>query len=162
MTRFVIVLPAALLFTAACDSKPEAKPAAAADAKSEADAKPVKNKYTEEREKKAAAAKKAEEDKKAKIAEITVIPEGTKIPKKASAACEQVVEAQRNFMKKFHPDIEEAALTTQLGLVGKQCNEMKNIKVAMCQKFALDATTDDLQKSINEYLPVCMEKYPEG
>jgi hypothetical protein len=108
---------------------------------------------------KEAAAIKEAADIKIEIEKITVIPEGTKIPKKPAEACEMVVEAQRGFMKKFHGQVEEAALTTQLGLLRKQCTDMNDVKVAMCQKFALEATTELLQKSINEYLPVCMGKY---
>jgi hypothetical protein len=31
----------------------------------------------------------------------------------------------------------------------------------MCQKYALDATTELLKGAINEYLPACMKKYPK-
>lgn len=149
----------------ACDSKPAtaaADPKADAKAKEEADAKARVEKRKTDREAKEAAAKKEAEDIAAKIQVVTVIPEGTKIPKKPAEACEMVVAAQSGFMKKFHPQIEEAALTTQLGLLRKQCNDMGNAKVAMCQKFALEATDELLQKSINEYLPACMAKYEKG
>jgi hypothetical protein len=158
-----LLLPLALV--GACDNKPAAAaadPKADAKAKEDADAKARIEKRKQEREAKDAAAKKEAEDIAAKIQQVTVIPDGTKIPKKPAEACEQVVAAQSGFMKKFHPQIEEAALTTQLGLLRKQCNEMGNAKVAMCQKFALEATDALLQKSINEYLPACMAKYEKG
>lgn len=150
------------VFAMACDSAPAtaaADPKADAKAKEDADAKARIEKRRLDREAKVAAEAKQAEDIKAEIEKVTVIPEGTKMPKKATEACELVVEAQRGFMTKFHGQIEEAALTTQLGLLRKQCAEMNDVKVAMCQKFALEATTELLQKSINEYLPVCMGKY---
>lgn len=162
----VVALAALASFTAlGCDSQPAAAaadPKADAKAKEDAEATARIAKRKADREAKEAAAKKEAEDIKAKIEQVTVIPEGTKMPKKAADACEQVVAAQSGFMKKFHGQIEEAALTTQLGLLRKQCLEMGNIKVAMCQKFALEATDELLQKSINEYLPVCMGKYEKG
>ena len=146
----------------ACDSAPAAAaadPKAEAAAKEEADSKARIEKRKLEREAKEVAAKKQIEDIKVEIEKVTVIPEGTKIPKKPAEACEMVVAAQRGFMKKFHGQIEEAAVTTQLGLLRKQCIDMNDTKVAMCQKFALEATNELLQKSINEYLPACMGKY---
>lgn len=160
------VLLAALLGPGlACDNKPaeaKADPAVDAKAKEDAEAKARIEKRRQEREKKEADAKQAEADIAAKIQQITVIPDGTKMPKKIAEACEQVVQAQSGFMKKFHPQIEESALTTQLGLLRKQCTDMNDVKVAMCQKFALEATDEQLQKSINEYLPACMGKYGKG
>jgi hypothetical protein len=150
------------LVVGACDSAPAtaaADPKADAKAKEDEEAKARIEKRRLEREAKAAAEAKQVEDIKAEIQKVTAIPEGTKIPKKPAEACEMVVNAQRGFMKKFHGQVEEAALTTQLGLLRKQCLEMNDVKVAMCQKFALEATNELLQKSINEYLPVCMEKY---
>jgi hypothetical protein len=149
----------------ACDNTPEKSkvdPAAEAKAKEEAELEARLAKRKQDREAKEAAAKKEQEDIVARIQEVTVIPEGTKIPKKPAEACEQVVAAQTGFMKKFHPQIEEAALTTQLGMLRKQCLEMGNAKVAICQKFALEATDELLQKSINEYLPACMAKYEKA
>ncbi len=144
-------------------SPPAAAPAAD-DGKAEAEkAKKEEEDRLEKRKQERLAADKAKEDEaaaiKAKIAEVTVIPEGTKLPKKVADACAQVVTAQTEFMKRHHPDTEESAVATQTGMLGKQCNEMGDISVAMCQKFALDATDDLLKSSINEYLPVCMEKY---
>jgi hypothetical protein len=152
---FVVVL------SLGCDSKPApaADPKADAKAQEDAEAKARIEKRKQEREAKEAAAKKEAEDIAAKIQQVTVIPDGTKIPKKIGEACEQVVAAQTGFMKKFHPQIEAAALTTQTGLLRKQCTDMNKPKVAMCQKFALEATDELLQKSINEYLPACMAKY---
>ncbi len=153
---------ALLLAAGACDSTaaaPAADPKADAKAKEDADAKARIEKRKQEREAKEAAGVKEKADIAAKILEISVIPEGTKIPKKIAEACEMVVKAQGGFMKKFHPQVEESGVTTQLGLLSKQCLEMGNIKVALCQKFALEATTDLVAKSINEYLPTCMAKY---
>jgi hypothetical protein len=149
-----------LLALAGCDKSepaPKADDAAKKEAQ-DADQAARLEQRKKDREAKAEAEKKAKEDKVKKIQEITAIPEGTKMPKKPIEACNLVVEAQRGFMKRFHPQIEEAALTTQLGLLAKQCKE-QDVKISMCQKFALDATTDDLKGDINEYLPVCMEKY---
>ncbi len=162
-TKTLLVL-APLLF-AGCDSggsTAKVDPAVEDKAKEEAETKARMEKRKQEREAKEAAAKKEQEDIVAKIEQITVIPDGTKMPKKVADACEQVVNAQRGFMKKFHPQVTEDALTTQLGLLRKQCVEMNDIKVSMCQKFALEATDELLQKSINEYLPVCLKKYGKG
>jgi hypothetical protein len=162
MYRLSLALPLSLSFVlSGCDSNaaPKTDPAVEARAKEEAEYEERRKKRKEEREAKVVADKKAEEDLLAKIEEVTVIPEGTKIPKKASEACDQVVAAQRAFMGKYHPDIDEAGLTTQLGMLAKQCNEMGNATISMCQKFALEATTEELSPKINEYLPVCMRKY---
>jgi hypothetical protein len=161
MSRAAIVL-AACFALSACDDSSKPSPQAEAEqkaAKEDADRKERLAERAKEREAKAEAEKQAEEDLKQKVQEVTVIPEGTKLPKKPTQACDQVGEAQLNFMKKFHPEVPESALTTQIGMIKKQCNEMKKIPVAMCQKFALDATTDELKGAINDYLPACMEKY---
>lgn len=160
-----LVLFAFVVAAAGCDSKaaaPAADPAADAKAKEEADSKARIEKRKQEREAKDLAEKQTKEAIAAKIIEVSVIPEGTKLPKKPAEACAMVVEAQRGFMKKFHPQIDEAMLTTQLGLLLKQCMEMNDVKVAVCQKFALDATDELLKGSINEYLPACMGKYGKG
>jgi len=73
-----------------------------------------------EREAKEVAAKKEAEDIKVEIEKVSTIPEGAKMPKKPAEACELVVAAQRGFMKKFHGQVEEAALTTQLGWLRSQ------------------------------------------
>jgi hypothetical protein len=161
-TLFTAFCP--LVLAAGCDSQaaPKPDPAVEEKAKQDADVEARIAKRKAEREAKEVAAKKEAEDIKVKIEEVTVIPEGTKMPKKIADACEQVVTAQSGFMKKFHPQVEDAALTTQLGLLRKQCLEMGDVKVVMCQKFALEATTELLAKSINEYLPVCMKKYGSG
>ena len=161
-TLFVVLCP--LVWASACDAGAPAKadPAVEDKAKEEAETKARMEKRRQDREAKEAAGKKQEEDIKVELEKVTVIPEGTKMPKKIADACEQVVKAQSGFMKKFHPQVEEAALTTQLGLLRKQCLEMADVKVVMCQKFALEATTELLAKSINEYLPICMRKYSGG
>ncbi len=163
--KLVFVLGIAGLSTLAlsgCDSgtpAPQPNAAAADQAKEDAELEARLEARKKERLAKSEEEKRKQEEIAQKIAEITVIPDDAKIPKKVADACEQVVEAQKGFMKKFHSQVEEAALTTQLGMLRKQCNEMNDPKVAMCQKYALDATTEELQKSINEYLPKCMEKY---
>lgn len=163
LARAFVVLAIPGLF-AACDSKPApaADPKADAKAKEDAEAKARVEKRKQEREAKEAAAEKEKATIAARIQEITVVPDGTKLPKKIAEACELVVGAQRGFMKKFHPQIDESMLTTQLGLLRKQCTDMNDVKVAMCQKFAIDATDDLLKGSINEYLPACMGKYGKG
>ncbi len=151
-----------VLASLACDSSSapaKTDPAEDAKAKEDAETKARLEKRKQEREAKAAAEEQAKKDLAAEIERVTVIPEGTKLPKKPEQACDGVVEAQRGFMKKYHPTVEEAAVTTQVGLIRKQCMDMKDIKVATCQKFALDATTDQLKGAINEYLPACMTKY---
>jgi hypothetical protein len=160
-----VLLSTALLgFVVACDDSSAAKPdpAAAKQAQEDAELEARLEARKQERLAAAEAEKREQEEIEAEIENITVIPEGTQLPKKPADACEQVVEAQRGFMGKFHPDIDESALTTQLGMLAKQCNEMADVKVAMCQKFALEATTDRLKGKINEYLPVCLRKYGEG
>jgi len=156
-----LALPTALASLACDNSSTPAKadPAEETKAKEDAEAKARIEKRKQEREAKAAAEEQGKKDLAAAIERVTVIPEGTKLPKKPEQACDGVVEAQRGFMKKFHPNIEEAAVTTQVGLIRKQCIDMKDIKVATCQKFALEATTDQLKGAINEYLPACMTKY---
>ena len=159
--RAAIVL-AACFALPACDDSTKPDPQKQAEekaAKEDADRKARLEARAKEREAKAAAEKQAEEDLKKKVQEVTVIPEGTKLPKKPAKACDLVGEAQTNFMKKFHPEVPDNALTTQIGMIKKQCNEMKKIPVAMCQKFALDATTEELKGAINDYLPACLEKY---
>lgn len=160
--NLVPLLISSALFVPACDGgdkKPEANVAADNKAKEDAELEARLEKRKQERLAEQAEKKRKEEELVKKIEEITVIPEDAELPKKAADACEQVVKAQEGFMKKFHGQIEDAALTTQLGMLRKQCNEMSDVKVAMCQKYALDATTEDLKKSINEYLPSCMKKY---
>jgi hypothetical protein len=163
-TKILLVL-CPLLLAAGCDSggsTAKVDPAVEDKAKEEAETKARMEKRKQEREAKEAAAVKEKEDILAGIERVTVIPEGAKMPKKVAEACEQVVNAQRGFMKKFHPQVTDDALTTQLGLLKKQCVEMNDIKVSICQKFALEATDELLQKSINEYLPACLKKYGKG
>jgi hypothetical protein len=148
---------------AACGGSPPPAPAAAAaEDKAAKDKEQAERIEARKRERlaKEEEKKQKEEEIKKRIQEVTVIPEGTKIPKKPAEACELVVKAQEGFMKKFHPQVDASAITTQLGLLRKQCVEMNDAKVAMCQKFALEATDELLKTAINEYLPVCMEKYP--
>jgi hypothetical protein len=163
LRRLTLTLPLMFAFALACDDgKAKPDPAAEAKAKKDEEEKAGKERRKKEREEKAAAEKKAQEAIAAKIQEITAIPEGTKLPKKIADACEQVVAAQSGFMKKFYPEIQADALTTQLGMLQKQCIEMNDIEVAICQKFALEATTEELKSLINEYLPICMTKYGEA
>lgn len=153
------LLPLAL----ACDApEPKPDPAAEAKAKEKAESDERIAKRKAEREAKAAEDKKKQDEIAAKIQTITAIPEGTKIPKKIADACKQVVAAQSAFMTKFYPEVDAAALTTQLGMLEKQCIEMNDIEVALCQKFALDASDEDLKSMINEYMPACLAKYGEG
>lgn len=164
MLRFAPVTAILLLFAPACDSGKPAAAAAnpAADKKSQEDADYEKRmaERKAEREAKAAAEENEKKEIAARIDAVTAIPEGTKLPKKPAQACDQVVEAQRGFMKKFHPQVPDDALTTQLGMLKKQCNDMGNVQAAMCQKFALEATDEQLKGAINEYLPACLKKYP--
>lgn len=146
----------------ACDSGEPAPDPAEAKASNEA----AERDAALEKRKQERLAKEAEEEAKAalivkRIEEVTVIPEGTKLPKKIEEACDGVVAAQEAFMKKFHGDTPAEALTTQLGMLKKQCIEGGNIEIAMCQKFALEATDELLAPKINEYLPACMGKYAE-
>lgn len=156
-----LTLPA--LLTLACDAaEPKTDPAAEAKEKEKAEAKARTDKRRAEREAELAAEEQKKKDIAAKIQEITTIPEGTKLPKKIADACEQVVAAQSGLMKKFYPEIDDAGLATQLGMLRKQCVEMNDIEVSMCQKFALEATTEDLKSMINEYMVACMTKYGEA
>jgi hypothetical protein len=160
-----LALPATLTLTLACDSggaEPKPDPVAEAKAKEKEESKARTDKRRKEREEQMAAEEQEKKDIAAKIIEISVIPEGTKLPKKIADACEQVVTAQSGMMKKLYPQVDDAALTTQLGMLRKQCLEANDIEMAMCQKFALDATTEQLKSMINEYLPACMAKYGEG
>jgi hypothetical protein len=136
-----------------------AQKAEAEEAEKAAELKARLEKRAAEREAKEEAEKKAEKDRVAGVAAVAVIPEGAKLPKKLAQACDQVGEAQTNFMKKFHSDVPEDAVFTQVGLIKKQCNGLKNVEVAMCWKYALDATTEELKGSINDYLKLCLEKY---
>ncbi len=163
LTRALGLALAFALTTLACDKgEPKPDPVAEAKAKEKAESEERMAKRKAEREAKAAEEKKKQEEIAAKIQTITAIPEGTKLPRKIADACKQVVAAQSAFMTKFYPEIDAAALTTQLGMLDKQCVEMNDIEVAMCQKFALDATDEDLKSMINEYMPACMTKYGEA
>lgn len=156
----VLALPTMLSVSLACDSeKPKSDPAADAKAAEKAESEARMAKRKQEREAAAAEETKQAAANAAKILEITTIPEGTKIPKKIADACEQLVVAQSTFMKKFYPQVEDAALVTQLGMLRKQCLETNDVELALCQKFAIDATDEALKSMINEYLPACMTKY---
>lgn|GEM_PF-4874028 len=160
--RHILLLSSLSMLASACPGSEQASgpdPAAAEKAKADEQAKARLEQRKQERLAKEQADKQQAEQVAQKIKEVATIPEGTKLPKKLTEACEQVVTAQQGFMKKYHPQVDDAAMTTQLGLLRKQCNDMKDIKVAVCQKFALEATTDQLKSAINEYLPTCMDKY---
>jgi hypothetical protein len=162
MPRPVLCL-ALLLCLPACDSSPSPAAAKAEEKKSDdAELKARLEKRAADRKAKEEADKKAEEDRVARVKEVTTIPEGAKMPKKMAQACEEVGAAQTAFMKKFHSEVPEDAVFTQVGLIKKQCNGLEKIEVAMCWKFALDATTDELKEAINDYLKVCLEKYGGG
>ncbi len=153
-----------LLSIPACDSSPAPTATKAEEEKKAEDAelKARLEKRAAERKAKEEADRKAEEDRAAKVQEVATLPEGAKLPKKVAQACDQVGEAQTAFMKKFHADVPDDALTTQVGLIKKQCNSLEKVEVAMCWKYALDATTDELKGAINDYLKVCLEKYGGG
>jgi hypothetical protein len=161
VNRTFLVLSALLMFAPACDDSSANKPdpAAAQKAQEEADLQARLDKRKQDRLDAESEKNRAAQEVKDTIQRITVIPEGTKRPKKAAEACAQVVSAQEGFLKKFHPDLDEKAMNTQLALLDKQCKEMNQIEVALCQKFALEATTEQVKGAINDYLPACMEKY---
>jgi hypothetical protein len=163
LRRLALTLPLTFAFALACDKgEPKKDPAAEEKAKKDEEEKAAKERRQAAREAKAAEEKKAQEAIAAKIQEITAIPEGTKLPKKIADACKQYADAQSSFMKKFYPEVGPDALATQLGMLQKQCLESNDIEVTMCQKFALDGTTEELKSLINEYLPICITKYGEA
>ena len=155
------VLSLALLLTLqACDSGSTPAPAKTEEkGKEDADLKARLEKRAADRKAKEEAEKQAVEDRKVAVAAVATLPEGVKLPKNVAKACEEVARAQTAFMKKFHADVPEDGVTTQVGLIKKQCLGQKNVKVVMCWAHALDNTTEELKSWINEYLGECMAKY---
>ncbi len=164
-------LLALLLATAGCDSsKPAPKPDDAKQAAEQAES----DKRIEERRKKREAEAKAKADAEAKVKAqidaLCVVPEGAKPPKKLEAACQAVVDAQMAFMERLYA--EEPEVVEKFKKAAKMQNQMTmnsctgtNIKVAMCQKAALDAAPKELRKSLPDLLRTCIEKFgapPKG
>lgn len=159
MTRPVLSL-ALLLTLQACDSGTPAATKTEEKGKTEdAELKARLEKRAADRKAKEEADKKAVEDRKIKIAEVATLPEGAKLPKNVAKACDEVASAQTAFMKKFHPEVPEDGVTTQVGLIRKQCLGQKEVKVVMCWKHALDNTTEEMKSWINDYLGECLAKY---
>lgn len=159
MTRRVLSF-ALLLTLSACDSGSAPAPAKTEEkGKDDADLKARLEKRAAERKAKEEADKQAVEDRKVKVAAVATLPEGVKLPKNAAKACEEVAKSQTAFMKKYHPEIPEDGVTTQVGLIKKQCMGQTNVKVVMCWKYALDNTTEELKGWINDYLGECLAKY---
>ena len=162
-----------LAFSGACDSGPSEEEKKAAD---EAAAK----KAAEEKEKEEAIAKRAEkrkQEKEAKEAEeakikaaveaVAVIPEGAKLPKDLGKACDAVAEAHDGFVKRQYEGEEflekwEGGLKgTQLPMTKVQCNQGNSIKIAVCQKNALDNAGPELKEQIPDLYRTCVDKYAD-
>jgi hypothetical protein len=153
---------AALWLTTACGGG--AAPAPTRRRRQEAPAEPKKEpedagvaKRKAEREAKAAA-KVAEEKKKAeKVAEITKLPEG-KLPKKLDKACDTLTASYDAFMHKHFPAVGEDKLSTQRGMMKKNCMGGK-IEVAACQANAYDLATAEISDQVNSIQLACLEKF---
>lgn len=152
----------ALLLVTACDSssKPKENPEAAKKAEEEA----AEQKRIEERGKKreadAAAKVKAEEDRKAKMAELCVVPEDAKPPKKLDAACDAMAEAQLAFLRRQYASepgklegVEKNA-TMQKANIIKLCSSMD---VAMGLKNAFDNAPDGYGEHLNDLIATCIQ-----
>lgn len=149
----------ALLMGTACGG--ETKPAEAkkqdAPAVEEKKAEPEKNKYTLEREAKAAAAKEAEEKKAKLVADLATLPD--KLPKKLDKACEEVGVAMDGFMLKYFPDNWAKLKTKQLADLKESCTGTGSIEAAACQAKALAAAPEELNKAVPEILRACIDKF---
>jgi hypothetical protein len=152
---------AALWLTTACGGgaapAPDAKKAdAPAEPKKEPeDAGVAKRKADREAKE---VAKVAEEKMKAeKVAEITKLPEG-KLPKKLDKACDTLTASYDAFMHKHFPAVGEDKLSTQRGMMKKNCMGGK-IEVAACQANAYDLATPEISDQVNSIQLACLEKF---
>lgn len=132
--------------------------------KAEAPAEPKKEpedagvaKRKAEREAKAAAKVEEEKKKAEMVAEITKLPEG-KLPKKLDKACDALTASYDAFMHKHYPTVGEDKLSTQRGMMKKNCMSTK-IEVAACQANAYSLATAEVADQVNQMQLACLEKF---
>lgn len=146
----------ALLWVTACGG--ETKPAEVK--KTEAPVAEVKaeapNKFKAEREAKAKAAEEAAANKIKQVDALTVLP--AKLPKKLTAACEELNTAMDAFMLKWFPANWPMQKTKQLNDMKESCTK-GNIETAACQANALAAAPEELNKAVPDLLGACIEKF---
>ena len=154
-----------LLLVPACDSgkKTDAKPDDEAAKKAEEEAAEAKRieERRKEREAKVAAEKQAEEERVKKIAELCVVPEDAKRPKKLDAACEATAEAQLEFLRRQYADdpaklegVEKNAPMQKANLI-KMCSSMD---VALGLKNAFDNAPEGYGESMNDIMATCLRQ----
>lgn len=160
----LLVLPMLII---ACDdsSKTAPSPAVVADKKAEEDAEMQKR--IEERKQKRLAEEKAKEEaeaaKKAAIEKVAVLPE--KLPKGVGKACDDVGTALDEFMNRLYADdsatLEKwnSAKGTQLPMTVATCVKAGSVKVAACQKAALDNAPPELKEDQTEIMRYCIDKF---
>jgi hypothetical protein len=114
-------------------------------------------------------AKKQKEDAavaewKAKLAEITTLPE--KMPRNVDAACKDLTEAFHEFMVKSYGDDDGAILdwynnrkATTLGERRGKCVKIGSLEATACQIHALRAAPPGMRGKELEILAACVEKY---
>lgn len=153
----------ALLLVTACDSgtKPKQNPEAAKQAEEEAASAKRIEERAKKREAEAAAKVKAEEDRTAKMAELCVVPEDAKPPKKLEAACDAMAEAQIEFLRRQYADdagklagVEKNAAMQKANII-KMCSSME---IAMGLKNAFDNAPLGYGEHLNDLIAACMGK----
>jgi hypothetical protein len=111
------------------------------------------------------AEKKKEDEAKAayaaKVDALCVLPE--KLPKKVAKACDQVAEANDEFMKRMYAGAAlekwEKAKQMQLGMTKAQCTKTGKVEVAACQMNAMNTAQDDMKKALPDIMRRCIEKF---
>lgn len=153
----------ALLLVTACDSG-DAKPkqSAEADAKAAEEAEAAKRieERRKEREAKAEAEAKAEEDRKTKIAELCVVPEDAKKPKKLDAACEAMAEAQIEFLRRQYAEDAGKLAGVEKNAPMQKANILKmcsSTDVALGLKNAFDNAPMGYGEYLNDIIATCMQ-----
>ncbi|MCH9688591.1 MAG: hypothetical protein K0V04_44580 [Deltaproteobacteria bacterium] len=158
----------ALLLVPACDSSSKPK-GPSEEEKKAAQEQAETDKRIDERRKKREAEAKAKEDaeaaKQEKIAALCVLPEDAKPPKKLSAACQGVVDAEVAFLDRHYADNPTAleklksASKMQTQMTMQMCEAGGSINVAVCQKHALDNAPKEFKKDLSALKRVCVDKF---
>jgi hypothetical protein len=155
----------ALLLVTACDSdsKPKQNPDDAAAKKAADEAEETKRiaERAKKREAEALAKVKAEEDRKAKMAELCVVPEDAKKPKKLDAACDAMAAAQIDFLRRQYADdpdklagVEKNAPMQKANII-KMCSSMD---VALGLQNAFVNAPMGYGEYLNDLIATCMQK----
>ncbi|MCX4243759.1 hypothetical protein [Paraliomyxa miuraensis] len=154
----------ALLLVTACDSgkkKTEPNPDEAKKATEDEEAAKRIEARRLEREAKEAAKVKEEEERKVKMAELCVVPEDAKKPKKLDAACDAAAEAQLEFLRRQYAEepaklegVEKNAPMQKANLI-KMCS---SFEVALGLKNAFDNAPMGYGEHLNDLIATCMQK----